>query len=102
MSDVITGVGGHAPQVDPELADVELVVPDGVLDILLRELGAVALDKVKAPARKADVGLQPVEPVSQALAQLNVQVVQIWQAHMESAYALGGCRQNFVQTYGLS
>ena len=78
LCDVSLTVKLVAPQVHPVLAHVEGVPADGIQHVLLDKLGAVALDEVEAPALKADIIFQVVQPVLQVAAQILVQVVQIW------------------------
>ena len=66
-----------APEVHPVLAHIEGALPNRVSDILFDKLRAIALDKVKAPALKADSVLEPVKPVGERSPQALVQVVQI-------------------------
>ena len=50
-------------EISPVLANVEHIVANCLAAVLLHELWAIALDKVKAPALKADVIHQPLHPV---------------------------------------
>ena len=68
------------PQVTPEFSHVKGIVADRLPAVLGHEVGGVALHKVKTPAGEADVVLQPVHPVDQALAQVGIGVVQICSA----------------------
>lgn len=77
-----------APEVHPVLANIEGALPDCVSHILLDEFRAIALDKVKAPALKADSVLEPVEPISERAPEALVQMVQICTQGIPSALPL--------------
>ena len=77
-----------APEVHPVLAHIERALPDCVSHVLLDKLRAIALDKVKSPALKADSVFEPVEPVDERSPQALVQMVQICTRASTSALPL--------------
>ena len=61
----------------PKLAHVQHSCSDSALAVLSHEFCTIAFGKVKSPALKANVILEPVEPLFQGLPQPGVGVVQV-------------------------
>jgi len=73
-------------EVGPVLPNIESIVANSFTTVLLHELCSVTLDKVKAPAFKSNVMLQPLHPVHNAGSQSVIGVVQVCDMHSTFRY----------------
>ncbi len=73
-------------EVSPVLPNIESIVANSFTTVLLHELCSVTLDKVKAPAFKSNIMLQPLHPVHNAGSQSVIGVVQVCNMHSTSRY----------------
>lgn len=64
-------------EVGPVFPDIESIVANSSTTVLLHKLCSVTLDKVKAPAFKPNIMLQPLHPVDDAGPQTVIGVVQV-------------------------
>lgn len=70
MKSLLAFVGRRVPEICPVFAHIEFILAHCLANIVFHELPAIALDKIEAPGVKADVILQPVEPIDEALSEV--------------------------------